>query len=350
MVSERARAKLNGIAAKTTRPPKPKPKGRPLAQLREDWRTSARVPCRPGHLVDSLLERARAAAAAIRARVAAVVDAALAAVDVAAVVFVMNSGGRFHPRHLLAEARRHLALVLRGRSREPDLDDRIVAATAAHCLDISEPKTGRGHEPGYRLHRPICPARLVIHPPPSALRAGPDRPPPTDPGAPAAPPPGPGPGGVGDTPRPAAVRPCGRRRCGGAREAAHHRRAWAYDVARHQQAPTPEELLAPAAAEPEHDDQGPEAGRGEAVDLTALRDLRKSRNDVEALDFTAERLRRIRDAAASAVAGFRARADIRLVAELEGGRDHFPVPAADEQQRASHRQQPGSGRDHGIPR
>ncbi|WP_308461173.1 hypothetical protein [Streptomyces sp. Ru62] len=46
------------------------------------------------------------------------VDVALAAVDVAAVVFVMNSGGRFHRRHLLAEARRHLAFVLRGRRRE----------------------------------------------------------------------------------------------------------------------------------------------------------------------------------------------------------------------------------------
>ncbi|MFD3920847.1 hypothetical protein [Streptomyces sp. NPDC058595] len=48
-------------------------------------------------------------------------------------------------------------------------------------------------------------------------------------------------------------------------------RGRAYDIARHQQAPTPEDLLAPAAAEPEHDDQGPEAGRGEAGDLTALR-------------------------------------------------------------------------------
>ncbi|MGW0940175.1 hypothetical protein [Streptomyces sp. NPDC002666] len=41
-------------------------------------------------------------AAAIRARVAAVVDVALAAV---ATVFVMNDGGRFHRRHMLAGAR-----------------------------------------------------------------------------------------------------------------------------------------------------------------------------------------------------------------------------------------------------
>ncbi|MFF3191701.1 hypothetical protein [Streptomyces misionensis] len=42
----------------------------------------------------SLLEHARAAAAAIRARVAAVADIALAAVNVAATVFVRNDGGR----------------------------------------------------------------------------------------------------------------------------------------------------------------------------------------------------------------------------------------------------------------
>ncbi|MEU8621523.1 hypothetical protein [Streptomyces sp. NPDC048623] len=43
------------------------------------------------------------------------VDVALAAVDVTATVFVMSEGGRFHRRHLLAEARRHLALVVCGR-------------------------------------------------------------------------------------------------------------------------------------------------------------------------------------------------------------------------------------------
>ncbi|MFF8939284.1 hypothetical protein ACF08O_32145 [Streptomyces paradoxus] len=98
-----------------------------------------RDPHFPGGLdiINSLLEYSRAAAAAIRARVAAVVD-------VAATVFVKD-GGRFHRRHLLAEARRHLALVLRGRRRDPGLDDSFVAAaTPTHCLDISEPKTVRG--------------------------------------------------------------------------------------------------------------------------------------------------------------------------------------------------------------
>lgn len=37
-----------------------------------------------------------------------------AVVDVAAVVFVMNSGGRFHPSASARRNRRHLALVLRG--------------------------------------------------------------------------------------------------------------------------------------------------------------------------------------------------------------------------------------------
>ncbi|MGW7409751.1 hypothetical protein ACWGI9_39670 [Streptomyces sp. NPDC054833] len=39
------------------------------------------------------------------------IDVGLAAVTVTATVFVMNRGGHFHRRHLLAEARRHLALI-----------------------------------------------------------------------------------------------------------------------------------------------------------------------------------------------------------------------------------------------
>ncbi|MFI2620306.1 hypothetical protein [Streptomyces sp. NPDC018584] len=104
-------------------------------------------------VITSLLEYARAAAPAIRARVAAVVDIALAAVDVTATVFVMNKGGRFHRRHLLAETRRHLALVLRGRRRDPGLDEEIVAAAiTTHCLDISEPKTTIRLLANYRLY------------------------------------------------------------------------------------------------------------------------------------------------------------------------------------------------------
>ncbi|MGW2425908.1 MobF family relaxase [Streptomyces sp. NPDC001709] len=188
VVSERSRAKLNGIAAKMTRPPKQK--ARPLAKLRKEWKESAiRTSGVAADVINSLLEYARAAAAAIRARVAAVVDVALAAVDVTATVFVMNDGGRFHRRHLLAEARRHLVLVLRGRRRDPGLDDQIVAAAiSTHCLDISEPKTVRGLESGYRLYT----ARWALSDLPARRRPPTPRPdlhrhPPADPSAPAAP-------------------------------------------------------------------------------------------------------------------------------------------------------------------
>ncbi|MER5586531.1 hypothetical protein ABT090_33515 [Streptomyces asoensis] len=91
------------MAARKTRPPKHKT--RPLAQLRKEWKESTiRTSVVAVDIIDSLLEYARPAAAVIRARVATVVDIALAAVDVTATVFVMNDGGRFYRRHLLAEA------------------------------------------------------------------------------------------------------------------------------------------------------------------------------------------------------------------------------------------------------
>jgi hypothetical protein len=63
-----------------------------------------------------------------------------------------RDGGRTSIR-LLAETRRHLALVQRGRRREPGQDNRIVnEALAAHCTDITETRTERGEEPGYRFH------------------------------------------------------------------------------------------------------------------------------------------------------------------------------------------------------
>ncbi|MFJ8150325.1 hypothetical protein ACIQ6R_35620 [Streptomyces sp. NPDC096048] len=130
-------------------------------------------------VITSLLEHACAAAVAIRARVAAVVDVALAAADVTATVFVMNDGGRFHRRHLLAEARRHLALVLRGRRRDPGLDEEIVAAAiSTHCLDTSEPKTTIGLLADYRLYSTVAPGRPSRPPPPthSCARSGPATP------------------------------------------------------------------------------------------------------------------------------------------------------------------------------
>ncbi|MFF9025725.1 hypothetical protein [Streptomyces eurythermus] len=246
-------------------------------------------------VITSLLEYARAATAAIRARFAAVVDVALAAVDVTATVFVMNEGGRFHRRHLLAEARRHLALVLRGRRRDPGLDDQVVAAAiSTHCLDISEPKTVHGLESGYRLYTARwslsdLPARRPPTPAP-----GPDRQSPADPGEPVAHrPPG---QGAEEWEIPRIPPQCERAVLVGAAAREKLRTTTAmrrrvYDVVSHRQAAMPEQLLAHEPAGLEHDDQEQKPGRREALNLTALRALRGSRTDVEALDLTAERLR-----------------------------------------------------------
>ncbi|MGW3029165.1 MobF family relaxase [Streptomyces sp. NPDC001221] len=98
---EHGRHRLGWWAAQTTRPEKKTP--RPLEQLRAWWRASAIL--RFGQqLVDGLLEHCRAAGAATRTRVGPRVDTALAAVDVAAVVFTVRRA--FARRHVLAEARR----------------------------------------------------------------------------------------------------------------------------------------------------------------------------------------------------------------------------------------------------
>ncbi|QKW48281.1 hypothetical protein [Streptomyces buecherae] len=79
-----------------------------------------------------------------------------------------------------------------------------------------------------------------------------------------------------------------------------------YDVVAHQQAAMPEQLLAPEPADPEHDDQEQEAGPREAIDMTALRALRESRTDAQALDLTADRLRHLGAAFTAAADGARA--------------------------------------------
>ncbi|MFE6727755.1 MobF family relaxase [Streptomyces californicus] len=346
VVSERARAKLNTIAARKTCPPK-KGKARSLGQLRADWRASAiRTSGVPGDVTSSLLDYARAAAAAIRARVAAVVDIALAAVDVTATVFVMNNGGRFHRRHLLAEARRHLALVLRGQRRDPGLDDQVVAAAiTTHCVDISEPTTVRGLEAGYRLYT----ARWSLSDLPARRRppAAPDleRRSPADSGEPPAPrPPG---QDAGEWEIPRIPLPYDRAVLAGAAVREQLRtttatavRGRAYDVVAHQQAAMPEQLLAPEPADPEHDDQKDKPGRREALDLTALRALRDSRTDVEALDLTAERLRHLQDAftaAADRAHTTMDRSKLRDDAEM-------PHPAHGDDQQAHRPQEPGPHR------
>ncbi|WP_432065602.1 MobF family relaxase [Streptomyces sp. C10-9-1] len=346
VVSERARAKLNQIAARKTR--LPKKKTRPLEQLRAEWKESAiRTSKVSADIITNLLEHARAAAAAIRARVAAVVDIALAAVDVTATVFVMNEGGRFHWRHLLAEARRHLALVLRGRRRDPGLDEEIVAAAiSTHCLDISEPTTTIGLLADYRLYT----ARWSLSDLPARRRppvpaADPDRYPPADPGEPASLRPSGQDAGEWEIPRiplqydravlaGAVVREKLRTTTTAAV------RGRAYDVVAHQQAAMPEQLLAPEPTDPEHDDQEPKTGRGDAIDMTALRALRKSRTDVEALDLTDDRLRRIREAAAKMVNDARVRSDRHTTpADADAVR-----PVRPDDQQAHRPQQPGAHR------
>ncbi|GGQ33702.1 hypothetical protein GCM10010249_60250 [Streptomyces roseolilacinus] len=352
VVSERARAKMNQIAARKTRPPKRKTQ--PLAQLRVWWKVSAILTSKvAADVITSLLEHARAAAAAIRARVATVVDIALAAVDVTATVFVMNEGGRFHRRHLLAEARRHLALVLRGQLREPGLDEEIVAAAiSTHCLDITEPKTVRGLEAGYRLYTARWSlADLPARRRPPAAAPEPDQQPPADPGEPPAPrPPG---QDAGEWEIPRIPLQYERAVMAGAvvREklratTATVVRGRAYDVVAHQQAAMPEQLLAPEPADPGHDDQELKAGRGDAIDMTALRALRESRTDVEALDLTADRLGRLQDAFAKLGDDARARAD-RVLADRATGQDDdigaVRLVRPDDQQ--AHRpQQPGPHR------
>ncbi|MFD5065414.1 MobF family relaxase [Streptomyces sp. NPDC058394] len=121
---ERAGYALDQQAADRTRPPKRKAL-LSLTELRERWRDSA-IGAFGACTVYRLAERARAAAAAVWARVRPVVDVALAAVDTVAVVYVMR--GAFKYRHLLAEARRHLSYVLRGRPHQPGLDEQIVQA------------------------------------------------------------------------------------------------------------------------------------------------------------------------------------------------------------------------------
>ncbi|MGW4560704.1 hypothetical protein ACWEOV_44995 [Streptomyces sp. NPDC004365] len=113
---------------------------RPLEQLLAWWRASALLKFGK-QMVDGLLQRCRAVGAAIRARVDPVVATALAAVDVAAVVFTVR--GTFARRHVLAEARRHLLETLRGREFTRGLDDYIAdRALSHHSRQLTVPQPG----------------------------------------------------------------------------------------------------------------------------------------------------------------------------------------------------------------
>ncbi|MGW5679326.1 MobF family relaxase [Streptomyces sp. NPDC003860] len=136
---EKARHSLGWWAAQDTRPEKKTP--RPLKQLLAWWKASALLKFGK-QVVDGLLQRCRAAGAAIRARVDPVVDTTLAAVDVAAVVFTVR--GNFARRHVLAEARRHLLETLRGQEFTRGLDDYIAnRALSDHGRQTTDPQPGR---------------------------------------------------------------------------------------------------------------------------------------------------------------------------------------------------------------
>ncbi|MFI9019157.1 MobF family relaxase [Streptomyces griseus] len=136
---EKARYGLGWQAAQDTRPEKKTP--RPLEQLLARWRASA-VLAFGKRMVDGLVDRCRAVGAGLRARVDPVVDTALAAVDVAAVVFTVR--GNFARRHVLAEARRHLLETLRGRAFTRGLDEDIAnRALADHGRQTTVPQPGR---------------------------------------------------------------------------------------------------------------------------------------------------------------------------------------------------------------
>ncbi|MER6406226.1 MobF family relaxase [Streptomyces viridosporus] len=136
---ERARHGLGWQAAQDTRPEKKTP--RPLEQLLAWWRASALLKFGK-QMVDGLLQRCRTAGAAIRAQVNPLVDTALAAVDVTAVVFTVR--GTFARRHVLAEARRHLLETLRGQEFPRGLDDYIAGhALSHHSRQLTVPQPGR---------------------------------------------------------------------------------------------------------------------------------------------------------------------------------------------------------------
>ncbi|MFJ1782267.1 MobF family relaxase [Streptomyces anulatus] len=136
---EKARHGLGWQAAQDTRPEKKTP--RPLEQLLARWRASA-VLAFGKRMVDGLVHRCRAVGAVIRARVDPVVDTALAAVDVAAVVFTIRRN--FARRHVLAEARRHLLETLRGQEFPRGLDDDIAdRALADHSRQTTVPQPDR---------------------------------------------------------------------------------------------------------------------------------------------------------------------------------------------------------------
>ncbi|MFB8016901.1 hypothetical protein ACFC5E_36325, partial [Streptomyces rochei] len=83
------------------------------------------------------------------------------------------------------------------------------------------------------------------------------------------------------------------------------------------------------------DDQEEKPGRPEVLDLTALRALRQSRTDVEALELTAEQLRHLAAALTKTGDGARARK------KKYTGRETAPAVHPERQEEQHRPQQPG---------
>ncbi|MFI8944821.1 hypothetical protein [Streptomyces syringium] len=109
--------------------------------------------------------------------------------------------------------------------------------------------------------------------------------------------------------------------------------------------PEPEQLLAPEPADPEHDDQEQAAGRREALDLTAVRVLRESRTDAEALDLTVERLRHLGEVFTAAAD--RARTTMNRYARRDDAETPHPVRPDDQQAHRPQEPGPHCGREAG---
>ncbi|MEW2401972.1 MobF family relaxase [Streptomyces sp. NPDC046862] len=138
-----ARMALIQQATLETRPAKKK--GRSLAQLRAAWRREA-VAAVGQERVDALLSTAQASAS-ISGGTNAEIDVEQAAEDVLAVVSEQRSV--WGERHVLAEARRHVVRLARGRGTAADaLAERITERVLSHgSLSITPPD----------LHRPFGP-------------------------------------------------------------------------------------------------------------------------------------------------------------------------------------------------
>ncbi|WP_345045948.1 hypothetical protein [Streptomyces sannanensis] len=108
-----------------------------------------------------------------------------------------------------------------------------------------------------------------------------------------------------------------------------------YDVVPHQQAAMPE-LLSPQDVDP----AGPEPGDERRSAMAALRALKESRTDVEALEFTEEQLRHLQGVLTKAAD--QARETMSRYADWED--TTAPHPVREDDQRAHRPQQPGPHR------